>query len=127
MWNNIIIKTNSCSLLSYSAQAHIASRISHDKGGINTLLMNFMEQSPNWEADGTSDSQQIHCLLWNPKINYCLHNRPSLVPVLNQINFILSSFKINFNIIFPSTLTSPKWSPPSRCVALPWIHHMNNI
>jgi hypothetical protein len=33
-----------------------------------------MEQSPSWEADSQSASQEIPCLLWNPKVHDCVHN-----------------------------------------------------
>jgi len=29
-----------------------------------------MEQSPSWEANSHSASQQIPCLLWNRKVRY---------------------------------------------------------
>jgi hypothetical protein len=42
------------------------------------------------------------CLLWNPKVHYCVHKRPSPVPMLshmNPINTLLLDFlKIHFNV-----------------------------
>jgi hypothetical protein len=38
-----------------------------------------MEQSPSWEADSHSASQ-IHCLLWNPKVHYWVHQDPVTGP-----------------------------------------------
>jgi hypothetical protein len=47
---------------------------------------NSIEQSPPWEADSHSSSQEIPRFLWNPNVHYCVHNSPWLVPVLSQIN-----------------------------------------
>jgi len=32
-----------------------------------------MEQNPSWEANIHSTSQEIPCLLSNPKVHYCVH------------------------------------------------------
>jgi hypothetical protein len=43
------------------------------------------------EASGKKEltesmEQEIPSLLWNPKIHYHINNRPSLVPLLHQMN-----------------------------------------
>ena len=42
-----------------------------------------MEQSPSWEADRSSASQEI---LRNPKVHHRIHNSPPPVPVLSQVD-----------------------------------------
>jgi hypothetical protein len=45
-----------------------------------------MEQSPSWEANSHSDSQEIPCLMWGLKVYYPVLKSPPLVPILSQIN-----------------------------------------
>ena len=71
-----------------------------------------MEQSPSWEANTSSTSQEIHGFLRNPKVHSLVQKSPSPVPILSQINpfHVPSHFlNIHFNIILPSTPRSSKW------------------
>jgi len=86
------------------------------KNKINTpyLLTYSMEQSPSWEANRFSASQNIPRILWNPKVHYRIHKCPPIVPILSQIDSVHTStshfLKIHLNIIFPSKPGSSNWS-----------------
>ena len=76
------------------------------------LLTYAMEQSPSWEANRFSASQEIPRILWNPKVHYRIHKCPSPFPILSQINPVhvptTDFLNIHLNIILPSTPGSSK-------------------
>jgi len=77
-----------------------------------------MEQSPSWEANLFSASQEIPRIVWNPKVHYPIHTCPPPVPNLSQLDPVhvpTSHFlMIHPNIITPSMPRSSKWFlPPS--------------
>jgi hypothetical protein len=45
-----------------------------------------MEQSPYWEANSRSYSQEISRLLRNQKIHYRVHQNQKLDPILSSMN-----------------------------------------
>jgi hypothetical protein len=92
-----------------------------------------MEQSPSWEANRFSGSQEIPHFLWNPKVHYHIHKCSPPVVVVNHLNpvhnptswgsiLILSS---HLCLDFPSGLY-PQVSPPKPCICLsspPYVLH----
>jgi len=118
---------------------------------IYILITLSMEQSPSWEANQFSSSQEISRILWNPKVHYRIQPCPPPVPILSQLDPIharTSHFlKIHFNIILPSkagssksslSLSFPHQNPvyasplPHMCYRLrpsnsSLFHHTNNI
>ena len=78
------------------------------------LLTYSMEQSPFWEANQFSASQEIPRILCKPKVHYRIHKCPPPVPILIQLDPVRTPtsyfLKIHFIIILPSMTGSPKWS-----------------
>jgi len=73
-----------------------------------------MAQSPSWETNRFSASQEIPRILWKPNVHYRIHKCPPPVPILSQLDLVhtLTShfLKIHIHIILLSTPGSPKLS-----------------
>ena len=99
-----------------------------------------MGQSPSWEANRFSASQEIPSVLLNPKVHYRIHKCLPPVPILSQLNPVKTStshwLKNYFNIILPrglfpsgfptKTLYTPLLSPiratcPTHLILLDFI------
>jgi len=67
-----------------------------------TNCHNTIEKSPSWDDRISPASQEIPCILWNQKIQHCVHKSPPIGPVLIQMNLVHAIqsylFKAHFNI-----------------------------
>jgi hypothetical protein len=71
---------------------------------IGRWITNSMDLSPR-EAASRSDIEEVHIILWNPKVHCRSHKSPPLVPILMQINPVHTAqsclYKTRFKIVVP--------------------------
>jgi hypothetical protein len=56
-----------------------------------------MELSPSWEAANCAATQELSCILWNPKVHCCVHKRPLLIHILSHINPVHTTPLLSLN------------------------------
>ena len=57
------------------------------------------QQSPSWEANWFSASQETPHILWKSKVHYCIYKSPPPVPILSHINPVHASYPISWRSI----------------------------
>ena len=84
-----------------------------------------MQQSPSWEANRFSASQEILCILWNPKVLYHIHKCLPPDPILSQLDPVHTPTSWRSILILSSHLclvshavSFPQVSPPKPCICL---------
>jgi len=77
-----------------------------------SFLSCSMEQSPSWEANRFSASEEILRILQKPKVHHRIHKCPPPVPILSQINPVhgptFHFLKTHLNVFFSSLPGSSK-------------------
>ena len=77
---------------------------------LKIILTHSMEQSPSWESNRFSTSQEIPHILWKPKFHCRIHTCPPHVPILSQIDPVHTPTNHLLKIILSSTSRSSKSS-----------------
>jgi hypothetical protein len=96
---------------------------------LSNLLTYTMKQSPSWEANRFSASQEIPRILWNPKVHYRTHKRPPPVPIQSTYphptswrNILILSSHLRLGL--PSGLLSSDFVTSTLYTPLPHTYHM---
>jgi hypothetical protein len=92
------------------------------------LVTYSMEQSPSWEGNRFSASQEIPRILWNPKVHYRSHKCPPPVSILSKLDPVRSTtfhfLKINLttsHVSFSFLRMHQSIRPGPRLT--PWLYH----
>ena len=75
-----------------------------------------MQQSPSWEANWFSASQEFPSILWNPKVFYRIHKFPQTVPILGQFDPVHTPHPTSWR---PILILSPIYACVSEVVSFP--------
>jgi hypothetical protein len=62
-------------------KAHLDDFVQGLEASTRCDLTNSMEQSPSWEANNCSASQEIPILFWNPTVDFRAYNNPPPVSI----------------------------------------------
>jgi hypothetical protein len=87
---------------------------------LTDLLTHSIEQNPSWEANQFSDSQEIPCIVWNPKVHYPIHKCPSPVHILSQLNPVDTPHPTSWRCIL--ILSSYMTGSPQQSLSLRFPH-----
>ena len=109
VWNIIVYVVTQSSM--DSSVGLVTCSLNHIKIFLTYL---FHAAQSSREANWCSASQEIPYILWNPKVHFCIHKCPPLVPILSHLDVVhaLTAHFLNIhpNIILPSMPGSSRWS-----------------
>ena len=77
-----------CALSAHTTAEFVTVVFQDDLRLIFTTILYCMEQSPSWEANWFSASQEIPRILWNPKVHYRVCKIQLTFPIPSQINLV---------------------------------------
>jgi len=68
----------------------------HQRHFLTYVLTYSTEQSPSWETNRFSASQEIPRILWNTQFHYRIHKCPPPVPILSQLDPVPTKVSVLF-------------------------------
>jgi hypothetical protein len=77
---------------------------------LNYSLTHSMEQSPSWEANRFSSSQETPFIWWNPKVPYFIHKSLPPIPILSQTDPVRAPTSHFLKIYLNPLLSLTLWS-----------------
>jgi hypothetical protein len=114
-WFLLIIVQEEFCLLGYNTVLSIESQptVRRNMSLLATFFTlvshSFMELIPSLESANCTATQELPCILWNPKVRYRVHQSPPLVPILSHISPINTIPSYLRSILILSTATCSRW------------------
>jgi hypothetical protein len=67
-----------------------------------------MELNPSWKVASCAAIPEFLNILWKPKVHYCAHKSPPLVPMQSQINPVHPTLYYLSKIFLPTKIFTNK-------------------
>ena len=89
------------------------------------ILTYSIQQSPSWETNRFSATQETPRILWNTKVHYRIHKCPPLVPILSHIDPVHTPIPTSWRSIL--ILSFPSIPESSMCSLFLRFPHLNTV